>query len=1360
MSLYDTPGLNYYDLEAVSTIASGGQRWNTYANLVANMSAAVRSQRNEESVLQAGVYHHEKDPEANKQDAMAVIQNGRVLDLDTQVNFLINNPSPASLALEGYTDAKASIIDVTSDPNNFAAVAADESASGNLDEDIVAAIRSQDRAALYASKQLSDISGVDMGVNILEAFIPFMGSPAVDAVDVMKEAGLKQYGYFASEEGMRQIRSNFIRLPQQEQEAAMQFWYDVFLRAADNNELVAGQFTQFLLQPENESNFLIDKIIDTVDATTLGLSMATAITKVVKGSNAIARLTNLGRKEDAALTTKAALDDATGTIAQRLGLNQAEVAAVSQPIDLKDLMGPEIPNSVAIELQRMEESIAFANAQRGNAQMLLDEAAIADRLEAIRRSPKVESVEFIPGDEASKPLVLVTERGGKDEAAITHTFELEETGVFGELRTTKLGAARAAITSPATKFVEDVDTLVSTPTFAQQQVARIKEAYTSLVKDYKKSFRKLKAPERDKVNRILREGDSVGKEYTYSQLRHDFDLSDEAATVYFKHRQLSRNAWNLKSRDMLEAHRRDGFVTQAAGNPVRVIDPGEELKGWSASLQGVKYVWDDTNGKRISVGELATKFAEGAQLVRFRGPKVMAKDGRGTRAFTHAIVSPDSVRELKNTDVLAYRPGYVPKMHENAKYFVTRELTGSVDGIAGRTLGHHVDRAFSDKKGAQAYLDSLSEQERATRQIRYDREYDNLLREEEFRDFSGPFTGARKSEPLLIDGVPDSDLVDITTATAEYYNHLASRGVLDGMRTELQQRWLNTYKNNIRGGFTTFKDAIDNLVGLSAKEEKAAKATHEHISMVLGIKSEAETARQRYVRELMEINPWLNQKFVRKGVLGDILRDPTGMARALTFQLQLGLLNIAQLPVQASGMLVSFGAHPVAFTKMLPQMHLSMLADAMPIKTKNVLGLDKNVYSLWRQSGFAQTVDMNADLADALGTYQPSKLLNIFFRQGELLNRRGAFYTAYDVVRSQKGVDKLDQNSLVEVSNLANKLMLNFSTVNKANWQDGLSGVVFQFGQVMEKSFNQIYNPLMKSPLTTKERWGAGASQLIMFGTMGIPLGTYMWSHVDKLLADQGATPEEAEVIKRGLAGQLTGQIDVGSRIAIGQTMATYWMKWMTGDLTLQGTGVTENLRKGALGPAGVNMARAIEVVDTMNAFKDTNPDIWMTKTARAIATMPASSRNALMLVHYQNTGELISGRGRLLSTSTFLNSWEQAMLGLGFPLKEVEEMFSAADMIREAERAADATADRIVEMADMLMVTDPRQWVDEDSEIFGLISMFDPSQQVIIREKVMRKLLGKPYMEKVGNDALNRSGALDNTTNPFIEGAINGEIQ
>lgn len=1293
-------------------------------------------------VIESAAEFINEDPYKAVAKARAAILDDYQTASDDLANDLLKNPADGGelLAEKAAVDAERSqAIAATDDEALFV----NETASPNIGDDIRQRMIIQDRAVSAAMNDLSDISFIEKALNIGEFMLPGFGSTSVDFADAANklkdELGIEDdAGFFSTKSDLIRMKYKYNMMSPEKQEAVLALLKESALDASDGNEAMASLFiTEFMKPISLTTGEYLDKAFVGFDIATIGAAAAIKVSKLAKNANAISRANNLGKTEDAAdLAVVASQDE---KVAKTLGVTQEEAAYTMQPMKLDDFLS-YLPDDISAESNATLALMEEVRQERIISKTLLEKQILDERVSDLSTRVKIENTTFKPRTDELNPSTMdikyVTPDGETEVITLSHlgvdemgNFKTAPRGWFGKL----VFGAKDLLVSPVTKYLPDVNRLVNLPTNAKNIEARMGALYAKAQKQHQKTVKKLSKQEQKQYDDLIKTGAIDGKEYTDIQLK-EMGIDDAVRNAYYEQRGMASYAWYIKATDRLEQFKMQGYTVtvpitgqyhglgKVAENPMAMLREAE-----------VPEVFNLVDNTPVKVADITADTFNDYKLVKFSD--AIDVPGKENGAYRYVLVKDDNIRPMIHSDVLPRLPGYVPKIHENANYFVTMPIKGRVNGQEG-TKYLVTDRAFSTKQKADAYVlgkyGSLDEAQEAGVVIRFDREYDAVKAAGESRAYNGLFTGKRKRDGLLVDNKPDEYTLGHQEAMGHYYQNLASQGLYEPVKRELQNTWLKTYKDILPAGYHgNFKDAINELAVHDPSRAQVARSQHEYISFLSNFRTERDIRIGRLMRSLSESNGWLNKAYTKmykeKGTV-------SGKAKELQFHLNLGLLNPSQFLVQGSGSFISFGAHPVAFTKMMPS-----ILNMIKAETSGVIPMPKtNVARLWTRSGFSEGVSMQADVMEMLQKHSSiGNVSSYFFTMGEKLNRISAFNTAYEVLRSKKGVKALTEADLPELMNMTNNLTLNFSAVNKAKWQNGWLGVITQFQQVWEKSMNQVFNPFMKGPLTAQERLGAAGTQAMLFGMMGLPI-SFAYKYVDEMAAKQGWPEEVTTAIRRGLDGNLPVQNSFGSRMALGNVLTNFWIDIALGNASLQ-PDILSNLRKGMLGVTGASLARMGESILKFDLAKESgDADTMLRMLGQGVTENFSTGRNIYNAVWLYDQYNQIRTSTGTVQWEGDLSTLEQILLGLGFNLKEVQDAYYLKGVADGQDRFLSQLAKRMVAVfgpdPDKFDLNSISTYDPELGSLGPVVKSLDPWEKMKLKELIDKQLKENPtFVEKVG---------------------------
>lgn len=648
-----------------------------------------------------------------------------------------------------------------------------------------------------------------------------------------------------------------------------------------------------------------------------------------------------------------------------------------------------------------------------------------------------------------------------------------------------------------------------------------------------------------KVERVLNTGAQREQFYTTSELKMGIDgipLNDAEIEAYYKVRALMDSAWQVENQRQWDNLSREGrkLITRF-GQPVSFGTPVDDLRKTKEILRNQRRIvrWNDnadlTESTEQALASIDKDFANGWRLIELRDT-VKTKDG----LWDHVLVRQDKdIRELPQV-VTARREGYLPRINRDADWFVQAVVPTSINGRAPIRITRAV-RGFDNQADAQEFLRAIQSRERSAIETLDDFDLETtdfvVIKDGTLEDFrvgisgkhsiSRPFFSPRRDEPLPF-GLPREELdprnhfLSPFETMNLYLQNLSRHLTRNDWRLAERARWEKTARAVTQDDTVTF----DNPSKFALEHEDLGK-WHEEILQWSGYRDKKE---QWF--EIMTQSAY--ETVLRKTGRGRFSnainalrhRDPVAAIRSTTFHALLGAFSPSQALVQASGAAaaVSRGilrpdrvvANLFRQNGMLMTQHLkpgttefNSIAKAFGWRPETL----KKYMDLWHRMGLWNSVRTNADFEAAAkgfpvtsgGVRRAVDSGLLFFRQGELFNRRMAFM---DAIEDFGGIDKVlaDRETQRKVTQRVGDLLFNLGRANRAWWQKGPVGISTQFLQIMSKTWETILG--LNGNFTFWERMRLGMGQVALYGAAGVPFGRFMFNTVAEL---SGTTREDLE---------------------------------------------------------------------------------------------------------------------------------------------------------------------------------------------------------------------------------------------------------
>jgi len=661
------------------------------------------------------------------------------------------------------------------------------------------------------------------------------------------------------------------------------------------------------------------------------------------------------------------------------------------------------------------------------------------------------------------------------------------------------------------------------------------------------------------VEEILNFGDERGRVFTMSDLRQGINgifLSEAQQSVYYRSRAImdifgemrnGRNHSALVARNAKLIMKENQGV--AFGTIVdNVADARTAIEGKnSVILWNDKGALDMTSAKALET--IDQNYSAGWRLVKFDDPVLV--DGK---RFTQGIIRQEDILAPPH-QVTRIHPGYVPRISKHGSHFVEAIVPGLIDGVKVEQAFTRVIRAFDNLPDAEEYIRRITvksdpavaaEVKAFPAGTKFRAIADGEL--EQFKlgitgntSVARPFFSPRRSEAPPF-GLPEQGLTnkrasafEVTSLYLESTKNFMSR---NEMRLGQQIRWEKTARKIT--GNTNLSFAEPGV----ALNNKTLKRWHDEVESWAGFLSKSETLWDDMVTALHRTS--LKIPFARKLGVSNFIHarnhsSPAALIRSATFHTLLGAWNPVQLFIQASGATATLarglmrpdrlGVHLYRQNAIMMTQNISPKNEAFNKIAKGFGWKPKDLeahMTLWRKFGLYDSVSVNADYRMALqgsaitarGFRKALDSGLMFFREGELFNRRMAFI---DTIEKLGGAKKVLKSITLqeEALSLTSDLVFNLGKSNRAFWQKGIWGIPTQFSQIITKSI-ETFTGLNGMALDAWGRIRLALTQSALFGAAGIPFGTAIFNMVqDAIGVDQEILNENPETVTMVTGGML-----------------------------------------------------------------------------------------------------------------------------------------------------------------------------------------------------------------------------------------------
>lgn len=582
--------------------------------------------------------------------------------------------------------------------------------------------------------------------------------------------------------------------------------------------------------------------------------------------------------------------------------------------------------------------------------------------------------------------------------------------------------------------------------------------------------------------------------------------------------------------------------------------------------------------------DITELYDDGQKIVKFRGETQFdaATPGReGGEVLDYAIISKRELGALPQ-QVLHYKPGYAMKINQEVEYLVKKKIPTVKNGSPIKR--EITERFFASKADADQFV--ARENARIGSEVftaRPDREIPlSMQLDEGMHSSGGLVTGARSSKDLLtgLSGVRTERLapLEVQQRASAHAANLLTR---NEWRIGQERQWMNTANRYFPGKYKSFAEA-DTVGYASGQEGQALQQTHRQINQWNNVPTREEGLFEAKVQSMHDWAlagarriPGLQDKTSVPSILWLKHADFSQAAKTAAFHSLLGVFNPAQLFVQASGA-------TLAISRFNPIIGAAAVKDAFVMGTldltKNVKALRQGyremganeatllqeVHESWLKTGLKDSVRTNADYSMAetgrkmtMDSFKRIADTNlIFYRAGELFNRRVSWSASYRNWKNNNPGKTPDQDGLKAILSDANLSMLELSKANAARWQGGADenffrrvlGMMFQFGQVTAKATELSFKGARSGGFTMTEKLKILAGETAFFGAAGVPIGNVLAPHIMEAfnVDTQSLSPAEINRLNQGLWGTITldvlgAEVDISNRGEIlGSLVKTY----------------------------------------------------------------------------------------------------------------------------------------------------------------------------------------------------------------------------
>lgn len=916
---------------------------------------------------------------------------------------------------------------------------------------------------------------------------------------------------------------------------------------------------------------------------------------------------------------------------------------------------------------------------------------------------------------------------------------------------------------------------------------------------------------RARVDAVLMHGDEFvnegtairGRTFTKQELAAGFDIGGkhvsltrpEEVQAYYRMRMAADIAHAVQNKILRRELQLGGFKSTRFSLKSELIgrDAGEVLDyevvakpyetATAASQSAAKRpgyrALDVSTGRNevLTSEEIARQYDNGKLLVRTKSDFSPHGDfAVGKEHVEYLFVPRESIAELP-TQVLHYKPGYVPKINDaqwavkaslpivkagvtNARKTVATRLFNSLDHAEKFRMQLATD--FAKKNGVTldealarfptVKVDSMSPMERL---------------EDAVGAHGGLYTGTRSADDLLFGFAgTQPERLSALDSFKRYLNHLSTQYPRNELRLRMEKEWLNTVRAKLPDTrITGFSSTAmpDTAMG------RALETMRRQIKEWNSIPSQQETWFQAGIQYGHDwvLNKW-NAGATRLGFqtsesIKPLLwlknADPIQAAKSAATHLLLGSLNVAQIPVQASAAMIAISRRwgtPLTLNTGSDILHAFRFATLDNIRNETALGkvlnkliksgeIDERVaeaYKAWTRTGLydasLNSLEAGVLTTDGMGVVMDTlrKVGDVnmtFYKAGDLFARRLSFIKEYAYWTAKHPGKVVDDDALLAITKEVDKDLLQLNSASRAVWQGGkgtgmareLAGMATQYMQVTTRMVELMVKPTSRGGFTNKEVFKILSWQALLFGAAGVPLFNMFGPNLIKHFGLTNISEQEATMINQGAVGALFSSVlgmhaDISQRIAVGSQMTEFVRDLMTSD---------DPLMLRALGPFG--SATGSRVLDAMRELdilfsgsREGEQELDRGTLMMALNTLgqiPSGSRNALKAWMMHQNHELIDRHGNVIMRRNF--DWQEELAqALGFRLtEETASRFINMDKRTIQEDVTELADARVRLMYNAIFVhkLDEKQM----GNIRAAIQLMDESLPPMIRDEVKKRV-------------------------------------
>ncbi len=911
--------------------------------------------------------------------------------------------------------------------------------------------------------------------------------------------------------------------------------------------------------------------LEKAEALLLGLNVGKGLVRGMRSLNVLNRTAAAGDSRTVSRIADVVSKDPA--VARESGVPQIDAATVGNPVKAKGVF-TGAPDGVQKKYRDYQENVDEA-LNRANSVLgyVIDvDSKDADEIVAamnrtFSKNDDIDNIKVMRNKAGVTFEFDVLSADGTKVGRETKLFALDDLNGFAQKESGFVGSTLRGFTSPNTLAGEDRKWLVQAAEAALYAKGRVGkglgDAVDFALAPVKGNVKKLKnvsdmltvmdgRTDIPSYERLVTEGVG-GKRLTEDEWLAFSGVRKVLDDTYFLNNDVLRREMELKGTKAVDLGDGINYYAKPAG------DADTAYRMFAADVDNTIIVDGDLTHKAVGLEDLKSFYKDGKVLIKSEASSPQEWFDSADGLVKYALVDKKKVKELPNM-VLNKQPNYLPKLREDANWFVKMDKDIVVNGAIRRV---QTTVAYSaTETQAKAYLTKIAKAAEQAGEpidisrysVKFDREISKGVDSSDAITINGGLVrGKRKSSELEWAGkFEEGGRTDALDSIQRYMGITADRAALSEWRMEARTRIINEAASNAeigdkaKGvGWKSLRTEIADS-GLDMQRRAKLLAAYDQVDEMSNIPSATDQRFQGWVKSL-------GLKLDRRGLEGAAKymyqmhdKSVVDVMKGVTFNLTLGMFNWVQIPVQLFGATVAVSISPLAATKAssrwlvasgldfvtnekTAKAYLRKMSGDLNIDEKNLAG----DYNFWRKSGMYESVVRGSADASSItnrlpydanvlsrGYHKAIELGQTPYKMGELSNMRISFFTALEETKALKGKTfKYSDETLQQVIARAEQFRLNMSGANKAAFQKGMWALPTQFKQIYGKYIESV----MGSHFSGKDKAKLLLGQAALFGAAGVPIMNHYADQIFDLMGvdEANLTSEQLITAKRGAVGWL-----------------------------------------------------------------------------------------------------------------------------------------------------------------------------------------------------------------------------------------------